>query len=109
MRDTEEIETVSKLFGIRKISDDEYCGTLSSANCPVDDYGYGVLFLSVQKKKDFVTLHISSIDDSFMTTFSNKMGNDKYLSIYYDKHLKFILGKWMEAEWELVNGYYYND
>ena len=51
MIDTKEIEKVSKLFGIRKISDSEYCGTLSSANCPVHDYGYGVLFLSVQKEK----------------------------------------------------------
>ena len=74
---TEEIEKISKLFGIHKISDSEHCGTLSSANCPVDDYGYGVLFLSVQKEKDFVTLHISSIDDSFMTAFSNEMSNNK--------------------------------
>ena len=45
MIDTKEIAKVSELFGIRKISDSEYCGTLSSANCPVDDYGYNVLFL----------------------------------------------------------------
>ena len=51
MIDTKEIEKVSKLFGIHKISGSEHCGTLSSANCPVDDYGYGVLFLSVQKEK----------------------------------------------------------
>lgn len=51
MVDTKEIERVSKLFGIRKISDNEHCGTLNSANCPVYDYGYGVLFLSVQKKR----------------------------------------------------------
>ena len=101
MIDTEEIEKVSKLFGIRKISDDEYCGTLSSANCPVDDYGYGVLFLSVQKKKDFVTLHISSIDDSFMTAFSNKMGNDKYLSIYYD-NLIDELKPLRKLDWEII-------
>ena len=37
MIDTKEIEKVSKLFGIRKISDNEHCGTLSSANCPVHD------------------------------------------------------------------------
>ena len=101
MRDTEEIEKVSKLFGIRKISDNEHCGTLSSANYPVDDYGYGVLFLSVQKKKDFVTLHISSIDDSFMTAFSNKMSNDKYLNIYYD-NLIGELKPLRKLDWEII-------
>ena len=101
MIDTKEIEKVSKLFGIRKISDSEYCGTLSSANCPVHDYGYGVLFLSVQKKKDFVTLHISSIDDSFMSAYSNQMSNDKYLNIYYD-NLIGELNPLRKLDWEVV-------
>ena len=101
MIDTKEIEKVSKLFGIRKISDSEHCGTLSSANCPVHDYGYGVLFLSVQKKKDFVTLHISSIDDSFMTDFSNEMSNDKYLDIYYD-NLIGELNPLRKLDWEVI-------
>ena len=51
MIDTEEIAKVSKLFGIRKISDNEHCGTLSSANCPVDDYGYGVYSYLCRRKK----------------------------------------------------------
>lgn len=101
MIDTKEIAKVSKLFGIRKISDNEHCGTLSSANCPVDDYGYGVLFLSVQKEKDFVTLHISSIDDSFMSAFSNKMSNDKYLDIYYD-NLIDELKPLRKLDWEII-------
>ena len=37
MIDTKEIEKVSKLFGIRKISDNEHCGTLSSANFEIVD------------------------------------------------------------------------
>ena len=101
MMDTKEIEKVSKLFGIRKISDNEHCGTLSSANCPVHDYGYGVLFLSVQKKKDFVTLHISSIDDSFMSAFSNEMSNDKYLDIYYN-NLIDELEPLRKLDWEII-------
>ena len=101
MIDTKEIEKVSKLFGIRKISDREHCGTLSSANCPVYDYEYGVLFLSVQKKKDFVTLHISSIDDSFMTAFSNKMSNDKCLDIYYDNLIE-ELEPLRKLDWEVI-------
>ena len=101
MIDTKEIEKVSKLFGICKISDNEHCGTLSSANCPVYDYGYGVLFLSVQKKKDFVTLHISSIDDSFMSAFSNEMSNDKYLNIYYD-NLIGELKPLRKLDWEVI-------
>ena len=103
MRDIEEIEKVSRLFGIRKISgdDDEYCGTLGSANCPVDDYGYDVLFLSVEKKKDFVTLHISSIDDSFMSASSSKMSNDKYLDIYYD-NLIDELEPLKKLDWEII-------
>ena len=101
MIDTKEIEKVSKLFGIRKINDNEHCGTLSSANCPVDDYGCGVLFLSVQKEKDFVTLHISSIDDSFMSAFSNKMSNDKYLDIYYD-NLIDKLEPLRKLDWEII-------
>ena len=101
MIDTKEIEKVSKLFGIHKISDSEHCGTLSSANCPVDDYGYGVLFLSVQKEKDFVTLHISSIDDSFMSASSNKMSNNKYLDIYYD-NLIDELEPLKKLDWEII-------
>ena len=101
MIDAKEIEKVSKLFGIHKISDSEHCGTLSSANCPVDDYGYGVLFLSVQKEKDFVTLHISSIDDSFMSASSNKMSNNKYLDIYYD-NLIDELEPLKKLDWEII-------
>ena len=101
MIDTKEIEKVIKLFGIRKISDNEYCGTLSSANCPVHDYGYGVLFLSVQKEKDFVTLHISSIDDSFMSAYSNQMSNDKYLNIYYN-NLIGELNPLRKLDWEII-------
>ena len=51
----------------------------------------GVLFLSVQKEKDFVTLHISSIDDILMSASSNEMSNDKYLDIYYDNLIIKVL------------------
>ena len=101
MTDTKQIEKVSRLFGIRKISDNEHCGVLSSADCPVCDYGCGVLFLSVQKKQDFVTLHISSIDDSFMSAFSNEMSNEKYLNIYYD-NLIDDLKPLRKLDWEII-------
>ena len=65
MIDTKEIERVSKLFGIRKISDNEHCGTLSSANCPVYDYGYGVLFLSVQKKDFVIDIDVYDLDSVY--------------------------------------------
>lgn len=55
----------------------------------------------MQKKKDFVTLHISSIDDSFMSAFSNEMSNYKYLDIYYN-NLIDELEPLRKLDWEII-------